>query len=47
MCRALKSYLVDIHLLEGSLKQFKILDVFMLQVGLELDFLDHDASCAQ
>lgn len=41
------SHLVDVHPLEGSLQEFEVVDVFMLQFGLELDLLKTDAARKQ
>ena len=36
------TYFVDIHLLEGSLKDFEVLDVLVFQLGCELHLLHLD-----
>ena len=35
------THLIDIHFLESSLKNFKVLDVFVFQVGTEFDLYEN------
>ena len=44
MCKHDHYYLITSDLLEGGLKYFKVLNVFMFEVGAELDFLQLNAA---
>lgn len=41
------SHLINIHPLEGGLQEFEVVDVFMLQLGLEFHLLKTDAAGKQ
>lgn len=42
LCVACVSHLFHAHLLEGSLQQLEIVDVFVFKLGTKLDLLQHD-----
>lgn len=41
------SHLINIHPLEGGLQEFEVVDVFMLQLGLEFHLLKTDTAGKQ